>query len=1066
MNLVLPSKFEGKSKGEMAVWRVFKEYLGEGYISFHNRYIGGKQVDVVLICPNRGILTIEIKGIRAESIKGIEGLSRIVMEGYTDIVDPLNQADGYRYNLINRLKESHIRSVYVMSAVCFPFLTREECEEKGIVDLVDPIRIFTSQDLQSREALQAKIDAIFTWTYKEIRSKQLKKYRFNGKTFEKAVKSIYSNIVIPKEILEAIKISQSIREKNPIQVLNIPNGNLTEYVKVSKTVMSAHTLIEQLPYSRLIYVQKETDFDEAYYTKVIEDWLKGVKILLYVSEITLYNKFRDILDKKCRQRKIKMPFLFTLGQIDLGTKSFEIKNGESQQYKQYEVEVDKLDRESSFNKGQYEVEHSPLQDIIVKAGAGTGKTYSMISRINFLIWKCSYSPKEFMKAIMMITFTNESTNTMKQKIQDNFMSLYRLTKNVKYLEYVECIEDMKICTIHSMAKNIIQKYGYLLGLGKDFGITLGEYQRKQFLNQSLNQYAERNNTLAIQSSMSMFQLQDRLNKMLSKLDNKNIDLIGEKDIDFGKCKVAYFNQLIDVMKEAQVAMRTYCDENNTVALGDIIRRLKDVCYALEKTGLRRNEKVDFLFVDEFQDTDDVQINLMLQFQQFFDFKFFVVGDLKQCIYRFRGAETRAFDVLEGSKRIENKFLKLSLNKNYRTDPLLMEALNYNFIKWHQNEEIDYTGRDILRAAKPSLYVGEDKDELKKGIEKITLDEADFEIKLIEQLQAIQTELQVLNRNNPKERARAAILVRENWQIKIITELCKKNKVAIETDVGGELFKIDPTLDLFKLVKALLNSESSGHLYALYTTAYVEDELLKVELLKYTEAELIEAFKKNPPIKKWGSYIKRLQDEPILKVLQDIIKDVAPEINFARKMTNDLDEERRYRRYYIRNLNQVFEKLIVKSNTDYLTLSKVAKYLEVMVLTRQEEEARETYSGLDEYVDFICTTVHKSKGLEYDTVIMPYINFDISCKKPKGDVDVIYLNHQVGYYIKGENTRDIIQNDIYETYIKGEAEDRKKEETRILYVALTRAIRRVVCLYVNTNQSPKIQYTWNNMIEVI
>lgn len=51
----------------------------------------------------------------------------------------------------------------------------------------------------------------------------------------------------------------------------------------------------------------------------------------------------------------------------------------------------------------------------------------------------------------------------------------------------------------------------------------------------------------------------------------------------------------------------------------------------------------FMFVDEFQDTDDSQIESLLKIAEYLDYKLFVVGDIKQCIYRFRGAEEEAFN---------------------------------------------------------------------------------------------------------------------------------------------------------------------------------------------------------------------------------------------------------------------------------------------------------------------------------------------------------------------------------------------------------------------------------------
>lgn len=1069
MNIVLPSEFTGNSRGETFVWKQFKELLGDGFISFHNRYIGMKEADVILMCPNRGILVIEIKGILATDILEVKDISYILMRDGEPILSPLKQADTYRYSIINKLKQKRIRSVYVMSTVCFPFITRTEFEEKGLGDLVDPIRTFTSEDLDSREALQQKIDCIFDWVYKEIRSKELKKYRFNGKMYSRVAKIFYSGIEIPPEMLTNIEPQRYLEQSNKLK-----NKQGEEFKKEHIAKQEGIRCIEkesmEYPdihlYSRMIYVKCEKDFEEKYYNEIIQSWLRGVKIYFYTGEKSLYNKIKILLEEKCEQinsKHLKVfkvgqngTFLFNMDYVELQQDSFEIQNGES--YDKYTQALEHLDKSSSFNWGQYQVEHANLQSIIVKAGAGTGKTFSMISRINYLIWKCGYTPEDLTKAIMMITFTNESTNAMKEKIQENFMNLYRLTKDVRYLSYIDGIENIQICTIHSMAKMIIQKYGSLLGLGKDFSISSGEYQRRQFLNKHLNLYIEEHKEVISKSDLSMFYLQQRLIKLLGKLDNKNIDLVSDEALDFGQCDIPYFDDLITVMKDVQAETRQYCNENNTVALGDLIRRLNEIYDMLHEEVGRIRQNIDFLFVDEFQDTDDVQIGLMKNFQELFGFKFLVVGDIKQCIYRFRGAETKSFDVLNPK---EHQFLVLSLSKNYRTDPVLMQALNSNFMRWHENKQIDYVGKDVLTAALPSLEI----DNVAKGIDKLSVTEAKFEETLVNQMKIVKKELEKVNENKQSGRAKAAILVRENWQIQLIIDICKRNKIQVETDIGGTLYRIDPTLDLFKLIQALIHSESPGYLYGLYATAYVKQPLKKVELLGEFPEDLVQQFKKNPPLKNWNKYLEALKTEPVLKVLKTIIDETLPSINFARSITDDIRQEENYSQYYQRNLNQVFEKLIVKSNTDYLTLNKVASYLEIMILTRQEEEARESFVTNDESIDFVCTTVHKSKGLEYDTVILPYIDFDISCKKTKGDVDLIYLDHKVGYRIKGDKQNEVIENDFYKSFAEREAQDRKEEEARILYVALTRAMRRIICIHVDSAMNNKLPYTWNRMIGV-
>ena len=87
--------------------------------------------------------------------------------------------------------------------------------------------------------------------------------------------------------------------------------------------------------------------------------------------------------------------------------------------------------------------------------------------------------------------------------------------------------------------------------------------------------------------------------------------------------------------------------------------------------------------------------------------------------------------------------------------------------------------------------------------------------------------------------------------------------------------------------------------------------------------------------------------------------------------------------------------------------------------------------------------------------MPYCDLNIEDPKKKGDVDIITRKNKIGYYIQlpkivgsgsnkfGQYNSQIIQNNYYIEERKREVEDRKKEETRILYVAMTRAIQKII-----------------------
>lgn len=1023
------NNFAGNSAGEDLVWKKFNDFLPQNFVSFHNYYLGLKQADIILLAPNRGILIIEIKGFFGKNIIDVPDRTLIRLKNQPPQPSPFEQAIKYRNMLLSDfLAPNGIESVYVACAVCYPYIDKNEYKDKGLDKVSHERLTITSEDIENKDALLCKIDDIFDLAYGEISVPTLVKYGFDDELVDRV-----GNIISPNYKNEQVKIHENI-----------------EIVIHEKRII----------YSRLIYITDEY-IDDVFIENVISDWVSGTKIYLYTDKESILSRFHNALNSAVLKLEIDNrdsfsvkncnTFLFTAGLASTLDKEFEIVNGESAD--KFTVELEKLHNNSNFNKDQYKIEHAPMEDLIVKAGAGTGKTYSIVSRINYLIWKNDYDAADLKRAVAMITFTNESADAMKEKLSDNFLNYYLLTKDIAYLDLIECVEGMNICTIHSMSRKILKKYASHLGLGKDFSIITGNFKRSQILHKELNSFVDNNHEFVNNIEISMFHLGERLISFLEKLDNKNVDIVSDKDVlNFGKATNSDFNDLIDVMVKTQSEMNIYCQKNNSVSLGDLIKKLKSLHKKLSENDILPNEKIDFLFVDEFQDTDDVQIELMKVFKDIFGYKFFVVGDIKQCIYRFRGAEVKAFDTL--SKGTSSEMLTISLNKNYRTDINLMNTLNDIFIKWHKNDDIQYNGDDILKGTKSYCDSAE--------MHSIAINsEQMFEKKLIASINRLLTKLS-------SETDKIAILVRYNWQIAEIRNICENNKINIETEIGGELFKIDPTIDLFKLIMALKFNKSSKHLYNLYTTSYVLDDMPKIDIWNNDDTEIVNYFYEHLPAKfsKWNEYILRLRTEPVLSVIRDIVDDVKPWEYFAKKIGAIDEDIDRSESYYIRNLDQLFEKLISASNTDYLTINKLSDYLEIMILTRREEEARASYDIEKSKSKVICTTVHKSKGLEFDTIILPYCDFDVSCASAKGDVDLIYSGNEVGYRVKGNNYKIVFENDLYKKFQKDEVIDRRHEEARILYVALTRAIKRIIWFSNDIPGSKKNKDCWGSMIKEV
>ena len=154
----------------------------------------------------------------------------------------------------------------------------------------------------------------------------------------------------------------------------------------------------------------------------------------------------------------------------------------------------------AFNTAQFRVEHcNEMSNIVVKASAGTGKTTVMIDRILYLMHMV---PDLNMSEIYMITFTNEATNQMNDRLQEKLLSKYSLTKNKKYLSWLEQQSQMHISTIDSLAYDLFRRFGTGVGFGRDLEIQPMEKERKDLIKDILSDCLNERKSIMTQIGMT------------------------------------------------------------------------------------------------------------------------------------------------------------------------------------------------------------------------------------------------------------------------------------------------------------------------------------------------------------------------------------------------------------------------------------------------------------------------------------------------------------------------------------------------------------------------------------
>ncbi|MGL4403558.1 MAG: UvrD-helicase domain-containing protein, partial [Fusobacteriaceae bacterium] len=239
-------------------------------------------------------------------------------------------------------------------------------------------------------------------------------------------------------------------------------------------------------YSALYYFSDEKELQK-YLDEIRFILSEGKKVFLFsnfkIEEGTLFKDGSSRMDEKLLKKLFQLQIFWddTLEKKEK-TVAYDGKLSEK------EIENLKAGKFREFNWEQFQVVHAPREgNLMIKAGAGTGKTHVMMDRIMYLIEKGGVKLSD----IIMITFTNESTEEMKERLKNKFLGLFHATKNIKYLDYAEDTGKMQISTIHSFFKKILSALSHHLGYGQDLKLKTFKYEKDMIIRECLDQHFQK-----------------------------------------------------------------------------------------------------------------------------------------------------------------------------------------------------------------------------------------------------------------------------------------------------------------------------------------------------------------------------------------------------------------------------------------------------------------------------------------------------------------------------------------------------------------------------------------------
>ncbi|MFR7841672.1 MAG: UvrD-helicase domain-containing protein [Gallintestinimicrobium sp.] len=463
------------------------------------------------------------------------------------------------------------------------------------------------------------------------------------------------------------------------------------------------------------------------------------------------------------------------GEQDFDTVSIIDGVGIAQEQKQL---VDWLEEKIPvFNAAQYRVEHAGIDsNIVVKASAGTGKTTVMVDRILYLMHTV---PDLNMSEIYMITFTNEATNQMNNRLQEMLLKKYALTGNQKYLSWLEQQSQMHISTIDSLAYDLFRRFGTSVGFGRDLGIQPLERERKNLIKDILSDQLNDKKNIASQLGMNYSDAGKVIDAYWKELTRKEYTISEVLRKDWGDTEEgtipSNFQRILKaVLKQFEGKYAQLKLEENAISINDLLFDFGH--YLLEERLDCKGLGMKYLFVDEFQDTDATQIRTFARLVQTIHAKLFTVGDVKQSIYSFKGATDEAFEILE--EEMPGKLQVYSLRNNYRTCANIMKVMEEYFFAWSREGVLRYD-----EAVRPfNTNIGSVEMELIGS--KSTIHTQTLNI-----INAALSDLELdirAGRKKVTDQTKVAVLVRGNKKAAEIAELCRKNgkTVVLNSDRGS------------------------------------------------------------------------------------------------------------------------------------------------------------------------------------------------------------------------------------------------------------------------------------------
>lgn len=552
---------------------------------------------------------------------------------------------------------------------------------------------------------------------------------------------------------------------------------------------------------------------------------------------------------------------------------------------------------------------------LVLAGAGSGKTRVITNKIAHLIRTCGYQARH----IAAVTFTNKAAREMKERVAQ---TLGR--KETR---------GLMISTFHTLGLEIVKREHKALGMKSNFSLFDDQDQ------------------MALLKDLTADLLQedkDLLQKLTSNISNWKSDLMSPEQV-MRMARSAQEHQFAECYRRYDLHL-TSC---NVLDFDDLITKPTLLLMHDEEVRERWQNKIRYLLVDEYQDTNTSQyqlVKLLVGNRA----RFTVVGDDDQSIYSWRGARPQNLILLKDDFPQLNV---IKLEQNYRSSGRILKAAN------------------ILIANNPHVFEKKLFSELGYG-DPLRVIEANNEDHEAERVVGELIAHHFINKTDYKD---YAILYRGNHQSRIFEKMLMQNRIPYRISGGTSFFSRPEIKDLLSYLRVLTNPEDDSAFLRIVNTPRREIGAVTIQKLgewansrskslyqasfdlgleQYLTGRGLAALQR---FTHWMDEIARQAEREPLLAVRDLLRGMDYESWLYETSPSPKAAEMR-----MKNVNQLFTWMSEMLEGDDLNEPMSLSQVVARFTLRDMLERGEGDTELDQVQ---LMTLHASKGLEFPYVFL-------------------------------------------------------------------------------------------------